>query len=141
MDAMLMFAHHLHLPSALISSTGLLPWISDGLANPVNPSYIPHLMSPGFWSPLTFVERIQNTMLYLISKLTYNKVTVKHESKTIRRFLGFNAPTLSDMVKNVSLILMNAHDSLHQATPKAPSVISIAGIHIEPAKALPKVYL
>jgi len=129
-EAMLMFAHRLGLPAILISPTGLQPRISECLANPANPSYIPHPMSPGFRPPMTFTERIQNTVLYLISTLTFRQV-VEHENRMIRSFLGPGTPSLYEMLMNVSLIFVNTHESLYPIAASVPTVVTIGGIHIK----------
>lgn len=47
-----------------------------------------------------------------------------------------NVPSVSELVKETSLIFMNTHHSLSGSRPNAPNVIELGGIHIKEEKPL-----
>lgn len=137
-DAMLLFANKFQTPIVTYIPNILLPWLSDRMANPINPSYMPIMVS-GYPSEMTFIERVQNTLLHLVAHLGYNYITLKNENEIVKHCLGSSAPSLYDTVKNTSIIFINAHESLNPVVPLVPGIKSIAGIHVKPIAPLPKV--
>lgn len=50
-----------------------------------------------------------------------------------------NIPKVKDMLKNISLILVNAHFTFGYPKPTLPHIIQIAGLHITEPSPLPEV--
>lgn len=132
------FGYHLKTPVITFHSNTPLPWMSDQLALPDNPSYIPHSYED-FPAKMTFVQRLQNTVYYLMSLILY-----KYQSEAVcdefaRDFFGPSIPPLKEVVKNVSLLFLYTHFSFNGARPLVPRVVEVAGLNFKPAKRLPEV--
>lgn len=57
----------------------------------------------------------------------------------IRERFGPGLPPINEIVKNTSLMLINQHYSLSGSTPYTANVVEVGGLHVGPAKPLPKV--
>lgn len=54
----------------------------------------------------------------------------------VQRFLGDPTVSLSELEKNVSLVLVNSHYSLGQPRPLMPNVVEVGAMHCRPAQPL-----
>ncbi|MDK2413414.1 hypothetical protein QHH03_30455, partial [Aphanizomenon sp. 202] len=54
----------------------------------------------------------------------------------VQRFLGDPTVSLSEVEKNVSLVLVNSHYSLGHPRPLLPNVVEVGAMHCRPARAL-----
>ncbi|RZF48858.1 hypothetical protein LSTR_LSTR003238 [Laodelphax striatellus] len=135
-DLHLGLAEKLRCPFLSISPCPLMPWANSRLANPDNPSYIPHALSE-FSTKMDFIQRLSNTITLLVSivayQLRYDQETQQMADKT---FPGQDP--LWQLEEKTSLILVNTHLSLHGARPLVPGVIEVGGIHVKPAYSLPQ---
>jgi glucuronosyltransferase len=137
-DCFLAFAHKFKIPIIGFSSCVFLPWTPGRIGNPDNPAYIPTQFV--FSSDkMKFNERFLNTFWYIFHNLHYPLLMDAPAHKIARLHFGESLPALSQLARNTSLILVNNHFSLNRPRPLVPGVIEVAGIHIKPAKALPKV--
>lgn len=59
------------------------------------------------------------------------------QDKLLKKYYS-NAPDLQDLLNNVSLVLLNSHESFNQPVPYVPNMIDIGGYHVDPPKPLPK---
>lgn len=69
-DCMLGFAHIFDIPIVEFTSSVNLPWSSDRIGNPDNPSYIPNYFMP-YLSKMNIWERLLNTLTLQFSKFRY----------------------------------------------------------------------
>lgn len=69
-DCMLGFAHIFNIPFVAFTSSVNLPWGSDRIGNPDNPSYIPNYFVP-YLSKMNLWERLTNTLTLLLYKVRY----------------------------------------------------------------------
>ncbi|GLH07820.1 UDP-glucuronosyltransferase, partial [Gryllus bimaculatus] len=56
----------------------------------------------------------------------------------LRRHFGPTLPSLAELQRNVSLVLVNSHFSLNQARPSVPALVEVAGMHIAEPRPLPE---
>ncbi|XP_044734058.1 UDP-glycosyltransferase UGT5-like [Chrysoperla carnea] len=136
-DCMLAFAHSFKVPTVAIVSSVALPWIPDRFGLPDNPSYIPNYLLP-FTENMSLYERFINTMLNVYSKFRFNYLTLSESNKIVREKLDPNLPSLSNFIKNTSLLIVNSHFSINGARPMPPNVVEVAGLHVgKPTGKLP----
>lgn len=57
----------------------------------------------------------------------------------LRRKFGEDVPSVTELSKNLSIMLVNTHYSLNGPRPISPSVIEIGGAHIKEPEPLEKV--
>jgi glucuronosyltransferase len=137
-DCFLAFAHKFKIPIIGFSSCVFMPWTPGRVGNPDNPAYIPTQFV--FSSDkMTFSERFLNTFWYVFHHLHYPLLMDAPAHKLARQHFGESLPALSHLARNTSLIFVNNHFSLNRPRPLVPGIIEVAGIHMKPAKALPKV--
>ncbi|XP_050298915.1 UDP-glycosyltransferase UGT5-like isoform X1 [Anthonomus grandis grandis] len=136
-DAHKYFAYHFQCPLILMSSMGPIPWVNNKVANPSPPSYIPHAFYAGDFDPKNFWDRFFNFWDYVID-LAIDNFYFKplHNDVLQKAFPG--APRVQDLNENVSLILLNSHESLLQSVPLVPSMVQIGGYHVDAPSPLPK---
>ena len=135
-DAQKALATHFGAPLVLLSTVGANFWINSLVGNPGPTSYIPAL-SLGYTVLMTFRQRLSNTLLTLLNEVYYPLYVHPNENAKIKKYIP-NGPDISDVLYNVSLVLMNSHPSTNQPVPYVPNMIDIAGFHIKPPKKLPQ---
>lgn len=87
---------------------------------------------------MTFRERLFNSFSSLRGLYYhYNYQLPSVEAMMREKFPDL--PPITEMVKKISLHFINDHMTADYAQPRAPNVIGVAGIHIQPTKPLPKV--
>ncbi|RZF48859.1 hypothetical protein LSTR_LSTR003239 [Laodelphax striatellus] len=138
-DMFLGFVHKFPNAPLIGFSSGNIPsWLNARYGNPDNPSYIPSFISE-FTPRMTFLQRVQNSVLVLLSKFVYN---VYYQSKSdfyAKKYFGNDLPPVTVLAEKAALLLVNSHFSLYGAKPLMPNVVEIGGIQIRPVKQLPQV--
>ncbi|XP_057668109.1 UDP-glycosyltransferase UGT5-like [Diorhabda carinulata] len=135
-DALIAFGCHFNAPVILLGSIGAAAWISNVVGNPTPPSYVPNTFVT-FAENMTFMQRTENALLELLSKLNFELNVYPVQSKLVKEFFP-NCPDIHELHKNVALVLSNSHESVNAATPKVPNLIDIGGFHISPGGKLPQ---
>nr|QVG59850.1 UDP-glucuronosyltransferase [Nilaparvata lugens] len=135
-DLHLGLAEKLRCPFLSISPCALMPWANPRLANPDNPSYVPHTLSE-FSTRMDFSQRFLNTVTLIVSKLVYQYGYEQVSQQMAHKTFPGQDP-LWQLAKRTSLILVNTHLSLHGARPLVPGVVEVGGIHVKPANSLPQ---
>ncbi|XP_063921929.1 UDP-glycosyltransferase UGT5-like [Zophobas morio] len=129
-------ATHFKAPLIVMSTVGTNFWINTIVGNPGPLSYIPMVMAE-YSVPMTFCERLTNTLLYVFAQTFFSLVVHPNQNANIKKNIP-NGPDLSDVLYNASLVLMNSHPSLNQPVPYVPNMIDIGGFHVKPSKKLPQ---
>jgi glucuronosyltransferase len=103
-------------------------------------SFVPHFVLSDFNDDMTFLERTYNLMFSmadaLIRKFHYLPAMNQMAKKYFSSF-GSALPSVEELEKSISLILVNSHFSMIQPRPLMPGIINIGGAHIKPLKPLP----
>ncbi|CAH0555378.1 unnamed protein product [Brassicogethes aeneus] len=135
-DAMKYFAYHFKAPLISFSPVGANAWVNILVGNPAPPSYIPNAFMD-YSSQMTFFERVLNNLFDVISSLNTHLIFFPGQNKILHKYFP-NAPDISDLLYNNSLVLLNSHVSTTFPVPLLPNMINIGGFHVKPAKTLPK---
>lgn len=129
-DCFLTIAKKFNVPIVRVHSCTLMPWTSTRYSNPNNPAYVPNNFMP-FSDKMTFLERVENTLLNLFHSTYYNKYVVINSDKRVSmKYFGELGATMHSDVLNDSLLLVASHYSLNLPRPLVPSVIEVGGIHV-----------
>jgi len=75
-------------------------------------------------------RRVRNLVAYLKSKIGYYLYITRPTEAVMRTYFGDNVPPLSELRRNVSLVMVNTHASVLGAKPTVPRVLPVAGIHV-----------
>eukprot|EP00102_Acyrthosiphon_pisum_P017439 XP_008188832.2 PREDICTED: UDP-glucuronosyltransferase 2B7-like [Acyrthosiphon pisum] len=96
-----------------------------------NPACVSHMFA-SHAVPATFVQRFTNTAL-----LTYSMAKTKYDQLVTL----FTDPRPYDLAPTVnpSIIFQNSHYVTEAPRPVTPNVIYVGGVHLKPAKTIPKV--
>lgn len=60
--------------------------------------------------------------------------------KLLRERFGQDMPSVIDLKKNTSLLMINTHYALSGVRPNVPAIVEIGGIHVKKPKKLSKVF-
>ncbi|XP_046388695.1 UDP-glycosyltransferase UGT5-like [Ischnura elegans] len=131
------FAHILSIPRILISSASLLPWVEHAVRNPPQWSYYPNIYLP-YTNRMNFKERFYNTVFSIALTLHREWVYYPKLDTLIQMYLGEDIPKMSDMDKNLSLVLVNSDPSIDYPKANQPNVIHLGGLHIASSQSLPE---
>ncbi|XP_063536413.1 UDP-glucosyltransferase 2-like [Cydia strobilella] len=134
-DCMLGLAHvyGIKAPIVALLSSGVMPWSPGRIGLADNPSYVP-TVSTAFLDKMTFIERLENTLLQLYFKWWYRYNIQVKEQEIIEKHFGRKITDLSDLGKNISLMLLNTFHGLNGARPLLPGVVEVGGMHLDQNK-------
>lgn len=117
-------------PIIQLSSTGLMHWSSSRFGVSDNPSYVP-IISSAFTNPMSFLQRLENTILNIYYKIWYRYSIQLKEKVIIEKHFGRRIPDLQELAKNVSLLLTNVFHSLNGVRPLLPGIVEVGGMHLD----------
>ncbi|XP_049533781.1 UDP-glucosyltransferase 2-like isoform X1 [Anopheles darlingi] len=126
----------MRVPFVGLSSCALMPWHYDRVGLPDNPAYIPSEFSR-FSESMTLWERMENWFVTRTVKLLYRMVEYSDNHKLRAKFPDSAIPSVREIVRNTSLILVNQHYTLSGARPLVPAVVEVGGIHIRSPSDIP----
>ncbi|KAJ9587119.1 hypothetical protein L9F63_028308, partial [Diploptera punctata] len=106
------------------------------MGNPHNPAFVPNLLT-SFSDKMSFIQRLRNTFMEGIFIAFHKSQEVLITQKYVNQYFGEDVPSLSELVRNTSLLLLNTHFTLNRPRPLLPSVIEVGGLHIKSPKQLP----
>uniref|UniRef100_A0A1B6E1B5 UDP-glucuronosyltransferase n=1 Tax=Clastoptera arizonana TaxID=38151 RepID=A0A1B6E1B5_9HEMI len=136
-DLFLGFAYKYKANIISLSSCPVVPWGTQRFGIPDNPAYIPYAFSSKI-DLTSFTNRLWNFYSNFILKTVYEQYYLNKISNTAKKYFGSDMTSLEELTKKTSLLLVNSHPSLKEARPLPPQVIEIGGLHVKPAKPLPK---
>lgn len=112
--------------------------VNSVFGNDLSISYIPDVCM-SFSNRMNLYERTINTISVLrgLSHIYYQKYYSQVELNLMKMFPS--APSLWDLINNVSFIFINDHQTADYAQPRPPNIIPVGGIHIKEGKQLPPV--
>lgn len=130
-EALLALGHHFNAPVIGVSTFGASKWTTDLVGTPVISSYVPNPFT-GLSDRMTFGERVRNLFFCYFEDVAIPILyTPKQQELLDKYFPGENVPTIDELKRNVSLVLLNTHVTLGSPRPYAPNMIEVGGMHIE----------
>ncbi|KAL9924641.1 UDP-glycosyltransferase family 301 member D1 isoform 2-T2 [Glossina fuscipes fuscipes] len=139
-ESFLMFAHKFQCPIVTIGTMGYADNMDHNMGLITPWSIIPHLVLP-HTDRMTFSQRAYNTYLSLYDSLMRKWVYIPRmqamAEKHFGPFIEGPLPSVKDLERNISLMLINSHRSVDLPRPSMPGLIDVGGAHIMPARPLP----
>lgn len=86
----------------------------------------------------TIIDKIQELYRYAVFKYIDWKME-QEENRMIQKHFGVNAPSISELKKNVYMSFINVHHMWDNNRPVPPSVLYLGALHIKPVMPLPQV--
>lgn len=126
-------------PLVGIASLDVPSPVHDMLGNPGHPVLYPDL-STTFQDDMSFFEKVDAVLFYWYHRYLSFYVTFPTMDKVIRQYFGYDAPELTEIIKNMSIVLLNTNPIIHKPRPYGPNTIQMGGrMHMKPIKPLPRV--
>ncbi|GAB6026703.1 hypothetical protein CHUAL_013211 [Chamberlinius hualienensis] len=135
-DYTLAFAHHLGVPSIILSTTTYFyhhVWLLN-IPHPL--SYIPAFISD-FPEPMGFIDRTLSAFSNLFMLIMMNYVSLPNNDIIVKKYLP-NTPPTTELIRNASFIFSHTHPSFNSRMPSMPFTAEIGGLSCKPPKPLPK---
>jgi len=79
---------------------------------------------------MNFWQRLYNTVRTFVDKCYFDYLTRWEQDRIIRENFGPDMPSVRELEKKMSLILINSHISLNGIQPKTPAAVDVGGLHI-----------
>ncbi|XP_066998491.2 UDP-glycosyltransferase UGT5 [Anabrus simplex] len=136
-DCAMAFGHKFKAPIVNVMTAVPYPWANERVANPDNPSYIPCYFGD-YSAPMSFFERVYNTLLVETLKVGSYIFSDLRTDRLVSQYFGDDVPSVTQLQKNVSLVLFNGHFSITETRPLVPAMVEVAGLHINLGKKLPQ---
>jgi len=133
------FLHKFNAPFIYLTTLPSPNFVSEIVGNHFPHSFIPSPFN-GFSDEMTFLQRVINSVTQTIVKVIVNFMYVPKMEALYKTYIP-DAPDLTDIEKNVSMIFMNTHFSMTYPRPLLPDVIEVGGMHCKPPNPLPQVSL
>ncbi|CAH1108981.1 unnamed protein product [Psylliodes chrysocephalus] len=135
-EAFKYFAHHFKAHLVMFSSIAADSKINYVVANPTMISYTP-LVDTDFSREMSLYQRIHNFLLYINEAIIYRYHWLPFQNTLLQKYFP-GSPSMLELNYNVSLVLVNSHESIQPAIPLVPNMIPIGGFHINKPKSLPQ---
>ncbi|KAL3289131.1 hypothetical protein HHI36_003569 [Cryptolaemus montrouzieri] len=126
-DYVLALPHYLEAPTIIYSSMS---------SNRVNNKYVANPNLP--YAPTnSFFGRLGVTGMNIVLTIIEDYLLAPLQNEFIKKYLP-GSPTIKELTKNVSLVLVNSHFAVEPPRPYVPNMIQIGGFHSQKIKKLPQ---
>ncbi|XP_053673812.1 uncharacterized protein LOC128724073 [Anopheles nili] len=141
-EAFLMFAHKYRAPVVTLCTLGHANHIDQAMGLVTPWSFVPHPVLL-LTDEMTFSQRCYNFMISVADLVIRNIYYIPQQNKLAQaHFARIEGPELMpsirDLERSISVILVNSHLSTSPPRPTIPGLVNVAGAHIKPAKDLPE---
>ncbi|XP_018055638.1 PREDICTED: UDP-glucuronosyltransferase 2B19-like isoform X1 [Atta colombica] len=123
-------AYMLKVPLIGISTTSLYPWLYDMIAQPESLAFVPNNVI-NLAEPMNFWQRLYNVVHTFYDKWYFNYLTTQEQDRIIRKHFGPNIPSVRELEKKMSLVLINSHIALNGIQPRTAAAVDVGGIHVQ----------
>lgn len=128
-DALLGLGHYFDAPVVGISPFGATKSTSDLVGAPEIASYIPNIFS-GYTDKMTFGQRFKNWMWNTIEDIGDAVIHRRKQQNLLQFYPKKNMPTISELKRGVSFVLLNTHVVFGFPRPYPPNMVEVGGLHI-----------
>ncbi|XP_043488518.1 UDP-glucosyltransferase 2-like [Polistes fuscatus] len=123
------FGNILNVPVIGVSSSALYPWANPFIANPENLAFVANNLLD-YVKQMNFWQRTFKTLHTLFNKMYFNYFT-QYQDQLIKKYVGPNMPSVRELERNISMILVNSHFSLNGVRPITTALIEVGGLHVQ----------
>lgn len=131
-DALIGFGNYYNAPVVAISAFGASKWTTDLVGTPNFASYVPHTLNH-YTDRMTFWQRIYNSLSYWFEDIAMPYYFIPKQQQFMEQLFpeAKNWPSLEEIRRNVSLVLLNTHTTIGTPRPYAPNMIEVGGMQIQ----------
>ncbi|XP_035737140.1 UDP-glucuronosyltransferase-like isoform X1 [Vespa mandarinia] len=123
------FGHLFNVPVIGVSTCNLYPWANQYIGNPENLGILPNNLL-NFKTPMNFWQRTYNFLHTVYNKIYFDHLT-KYQDEQIRKYVGPNLPSIRQLEKNISMILVNSYFTMDGIRPLTQAHIEVGGLHVQ----------
>jgi len=131
--------HKYKAPVINLGVSTLWPSNSKWIGEPSTFSYILDQRT-GATDQMSFIERFKNTVVGIYQLFLEDYYYLPLQKENMNKYFKYKGhkyrPPIEDMLRNVSVTLLNAHYSIGVTRPYLPGTIEIAGLHVDEPKPL-----
>lgn len=131
--------HKYGAPVINLGVSMLWPSTSKWIGEPSTFAYVLDQRT-GATDQMSFVERFKNTVIGVFQLFLEEYMYLPAQNKILAKYFRYGGhesrPPIEDMLRNVSLTLVNAHHSIGVSRPYMPGTVEIAGLHVNEPKPL-----
>ena len=140
-ECMLPLVAHFNAPFIYMSGLPPLPWILESTCSPMSTQEFPNLATD-FTSEMNFLQRtlnivISTTMVYFRNWFILPRVDAVAKEAWINSTVPL--PLVKDIENRLSLFITNSQPTINYQYFKSSTIVEAGGLHLRPAKPLPKV--
>ncbi|XP_046835901.1 UDP-glucosyltransferase 2-like isoform X2 [Vespa crabro] len=123
------FGHLFNVPVIGVTTCSFYPWHNHIIGNPENLAILPNNLL-NFKTPMNFWQRTYNFLHTFFYNIYFNHLT-KYQDEQIRKYVGPNLPSVRQLEKNISMILVNSYFTMDGIRPLTQAYIEIGGLHVQ----------
>ncbi|CAG7733558.1 unnamed protein product [Allacma fusca] len=131
------YIHQFNTSLILLSPITPIFALTDFIGASAPRSFVPSIFG-GYSDNMNFFERMDNLLKTTWYTLYYSWIYLPTMDAMNREFFGPETPSVVDIAKNTSLVLVNSHLAVNYPRPFMPDLIDVGGLYCRPAKPLPK---
>ncbi|XP_072381210.1 UDP-glycosyltransferase UGT5-like [Diabrotica undecimpunctata] len=135
-DALKVLGCHFNAPVIPLGTCTPSMWVNQPSGNPEVPSYVPDLYQD-FPTRMNIWQRGMNSLFVVARRIMNDFIFLPVQEEFVNQHFPHCAKG-KDFYYDVSLTLVNHHETINDPRPLVPSMIAIGGFHINPPKKLPK---
>lgn len=140
-ESWLMFSKKYNAPIITIGTYGYSDFFDSIMGLRTTWSFVPHMITT-YTDRMTFFQRIHNTILSLFDAFYRKYYYLPAQNEIVKEIFGSieslqPLPTVEELEKSISVMLINSHKSIAPPRPSMPGFIDIGGAAIRAPKPLP----
>ncbi|XP_056636807.1 UDP-glycosyltransferase UGT5-like, partial [Diorhabda sublineata] len=135
-DSFAYFAYKFKCPSIILIPGSTNLFSNYLVANPSPPSYVTNLLAD-YGADMNFWQRFSNIIRELVGEIFIHNILIPKQNQVLKELFP-DAPELTSILYDASLILAASHSSFYDPIPLQQNVKEIGGYHVQPPKPLPK---
>ncbi|RZF43050.1 hypothetical protein LSTR_LSTR001228 [Laodelphax striatellus] len=132
-ESLLGFGHRFNAPVVSFNPFSTFIFIDEFVGNPFGVAYLPS-SDTNYNSRMSFIQRLHNTARAVSSLVWGYTFYLPKQDGIMRKYFTHKGaesmPYIVDMLKEVSLVIVNSQASVDYARALVPNVIQVGGLHI-----------
>ncbi|XP_070155000.1 UDP-glucosyltransferase 2-like isoform X1 [Polyergus mexicanus] len=109
---------------------GSAPWLKHHIGGPHYPT-VRSYPYKDLAKPINLWERTLNVLYYIVDDLVRQYYYMPISQQITERYIGHKIRPLSEIEKNISIILINTYSAFEPGIPLPPNVIEVGGLHAQ----------
>lgn len=129
-ESLLAAGHNFDASVIGVSTFGASKMSTDTVGAPEIASYIPNVFT-GFSDRMTYKERLINWMRNSFEDILNPIFYIPMQQELLQYYPKKNVPSIKDLKRNVSFVLLNSHVTFGFPRPYPPNMVEVGGLHID----------